>query len=155
VIKALPLSQVERGLRVTIIPAAVVDKTGPVSFLVGPSGGMGKAQGSAGRQEIAYRGTINVSGISLDEFVYQQGHPPPQLVKMDIEGGEALALPGMRRILQQYHPIVLLELHGPGAAQVAWAELQAAGYRLCRMQPGFPSVPSLEALDWKAYLAAF
>jgi FkbM family methyltransferase len=141
--------------RVTVIPGAVVEHPGAVSFLVGPSGGMGKAEGSAGRQEIAYPGKITVEGISLDEFVYHQGNPPPQVVKMDIEGGETLALPGMKRLLKDEHPLMLLELHGPEAARTAWTELQAAGYRICRMQPGFPTVPALEALDWKAYLVAF
>jgi len=141
--------------RVTIVPGAVVDQAGTVGFLVGPSGGMGKAEGSAGRQDVKYDQAINVTGRSLDEFVYQEGNPPPQVVKIDIEGGEVLALPGMRRMLDEFHPSVLLELHGPEAAEVAWMTLQEAGYRICRMEPGFPPVPSLEALDWKAYLVAF
>ena len=140
---------------VTVVPAAVVDKAGPVSFLVGPSGGMGKAEGSAGRQDVAYHEKISIVGISLDEFVYQQGNPPPQLVKIDIEGGEVLALPGMKRLLKEAHPVLLMELHGPEAAQVAWETLQAAGYRICRMQPGFTPVPSLDVLDWKSYLVGF
>ena len=56
---------------------------------------------------------LNVLGISLDEFVYGQGNPPPQVVKMDIEGGEVFALPGMRRVLTEARPLMLMELHGP------------------------------------------
>lgn len=137
---------------VQVLPAAVVEQSHPVRFLVGPSGGMGKAEGSAGRQEYAYARTLEVAGLSLDEFVYTLGHPLPQLVKMDIEGGEVLALPGMRRILAEAHPIMLLELHGPEAAQAAWQELTAAGYHLCRMEAGFPVIETLADLDWKAYL---
>jgi FkbM family methyltransferase len=140
--------------RVVVAPAAVVDQSGPVSFLVGPSGGMGKAQGSAGRQDVAYARSITITGYSLDEFAYQAGSPLPNLVKIDIEGGEVLALPGMRRLLQKARPLVLMELHGPQAAQVAWTTLQEAGYRICRMQPGFPGVAALAELDWKAYLVA-
>jgi FkbM family methyltransferase len=141
--------------RVTVIPQAVVDRAGTVNFLVGPSGGMGKAEGSAGRQEVAYNQTISVDSLSLDEFVFEQGNPLPQLVKIDIEGGEVMALPGMRRLLQEVHPTILMELHGPESARVAWEVLGAAGYRICQIQAGFPAVPSLEALGWKAYLAAF
>jgi FkbM family methyltransferase len=141
--------------RVTVVPGAVVDRAGAVSFLVGPSGGMGKAEGSAGRQDVEYNQAISVTGLSLDEFVFQQGNPPPQLIKIDIEGGEVLALPGMARLLKEFHPLILMELHGPEAAQAAWTVLQAAGYRICRMQPGFPVVTSLDKLDWKSYLAAF
>jgi FkbM family methyltransferase len=76
---------------VLVIPAAVVECERPVRFLVGPSGGMGKADGSAGREDVAYAGTIDIDGLSLDTFVFEMGNPPPQVVKMDIEGGEVLA----------------------------------------------------------------
>jgi FkbM family methyltransferase len=140
--------------RLTVVPAAVVEQKRLVSFLVGPSGGMGKAAGSAGRQDMVYSQALEVDGLSLDEFVYADGHPPPQVVKLDIEGGEVLALPGMSRLLVEARPIILLELHGPEAARLVWDRLLAAGYWLCRMAPGYPQIHSLEALDWKAYLVA-
>lgn len=140
--------------RVTVVPAAVVEQKRPARFLVGPSGGMGKAAGSAGRQDVVYGQELEVAGLSLDEFVYAQGNPAPQAVKMDIEGGEVLALPGMSRLLADARPLILLELHGPEAARLVWDGLVAAGYRLCRMAPGYPQIPSLDALDWKAYLVA-
>ena len=139
---------------VDVVPVAVVECDRRVRFLVGPSGGMGKAEGSAGRQEVYYSDALEVEGISLDSFISQKGNPAPQVVKMDIEGGEVLAMPGMRRLLRTARPIVLLELHGPEASRVAWEVLSNADYRICGMQVGFPSVPSLEALDWKAYLLA-
>jgi FkbM family methyltransferase len=141
--------------RVEVVAAAVLDATRPARFLVGPSGGMGKAEGSAGRKEFAYAEAIEVPGVSLDDFVYSSGHPAPDLVKMDIEGGEVLALPGIRRVLQDARPVLLMELHGPESAKAAWETLTAAGYRLCRMAPGFPQVAALDELDWKAYLVAF
>jgi len=140
--------------RVTVTPAAVVEQKRPARFLVGPSGGMGKAAGSAGRQDVIYAQTLEVNGLSLDDFVYADGNPPPQVVKMDIEGGEVLALPGMSRLLVEARPLILLELHGPEAARLVWDTLLAAGYRLCQMAPGYPLISSLEALDWKAYLVA-
>jgi FkbM family methyltransferase len=140
---------------VTAVPAAVCEASRPVNFLVGPSDDMGKAEGSAGRQGVAYSTAITVPGLSLDSFVYERGSPPPQVVKMDIEGGEVLALPGMRRLLLEARPVILLELHGPEAAQAAWECLRLAGYLICQMKPGFPKIPDLEALDWKAYLVAW
>lgn len=139
--------------RVTVIDRAVTQATGPVRFLVHASGGMGKVAGSAGRED-RYESEVTVHGISLDEFVYGQGNPPPQVVKMDIEGGEVLALPGMQRVLTQARPLMLMELHGPESSQAAWETLTAAGYEICWMRPGYPAVPSLEALGWKAYIVA-
>lgn len=138
--------------RIIPLPFAVVDDVKKVDFLLGPSGAMGKVQGSAGRKDVQYTQSLSIGGISLDNFVYEQKNPLPQVVKMDIEGGEVMALPGMRRILEEACPIMLLELHGPEAARVAWDILCGLGYRICRMTPSYPLVPSLEALDWKAYI---
>jgi FkbM family methyltransferase len=139
--------------RVKVIPGAVAEASGAVQFLIGPSGAMGKVAGSAGRADIHHE-SIEVSGIALDDFVYRDGNPVPQVIKMDIEGGEVLALRGMTRLLSEARPLIFLELHGPEAAGVAWEVLTGAGYKICRMQPGMPSVASLEDLDWKAYLVA-
>jgi hypothetical protein len=73
---------------------------------------------------------------------------------MDIEGGEVLAIPGMQRLLVEQRPLLLLELHGPEAARVAWDCLAAAGYRIYEMSPGYPLIPSLSDLNWKAYVIA-
>jgi len=135
-----------------VVPAAVVETSRPVRFLVGPSGGMGKAEGSAGRQEFDYPEVIQTDGIALDDFVYQSGNPAPDVVKMDIEGGEILALPGMRRLLMEKQPLVLIELHGEQAARAAWDLARPMGYRLCRMESGYVQINSMDELDWKSYL---
>lgn len=160
--EALPsnVEQLRRNLalngmdaQVTVIASAVTQAPGPVRFLVHASGGMGKAAGSAGRDD-QYQSEATVPGISLDEFVFGHGNPPPQVVKMDIEGGEVMALPGMRRVLTEARPLMLMELHGPESSRVAWETLTAAGYEICWMRPGYPVVPSLEAMGWKAYIVA-
>jgi FkbM family methyltransferase len=139
--------------QVTVIDCAVTRASGPVSFLVHTSGGMGKVAGSAGRED-RYESEVTVPGISLDEFVYGQGNPAPRVVKMDIEGGEVLALPGMRRVLGEAHPLLLMELHGPESCRAAWESLSSSGYEICWMRPGYPVISSLEEMGWKAYIVA-
>lgn len=139
---------------VSVVSAAVMDRAGDVTFYVHESVGMGKAAGSAGRREEQYKAEITVAGLSLDEFVYQRGGPAPDVVKMDIEGGEVLALPGMKRILAENHPLMLLELHGPESEKAAWDALTAAGYTLCAMAEGYPVIETPEKLGWKAYVIA-
>jgi FkbM family methyltransferase len=140
--------------RVEIIAAAVIDQSKPVLFLVGPSDGMGKAEGSAGRQEFAYPTSIEVAGISLDDFCFRSGNPLPNAIKIDIEGGEVLALPGMRHVLEVARPLILIELHGEKSAQAAWENIDPLDYRLCKMKKSYPPIHSLEALGWKSYLVA-
>ena len=58
---------------VEVVPAAMIDASKVVSFLIGLSPKMGKAERSAGRLNVAYSESINVSGVALDQFVYQDG----------------------------------------------------------------------------------
>lgn len=141
--------------RVRIIEAAVSDQTSPMRFWIGPSDNTGKAEGSAGRRDLKYSEAIIVQGYALDDFIFQEDHPQPGVIKMDIEGGEVLALPGMRHVLTQARPLIFLELHGPESARAAWDELTSANYRISYLKTGYPPVASLDDLDWKAYLVAF
>ncbi len=145
------LNQLEK--RVFIQHAAVVDKSREVTFYMHKSGAMGKAAGSAGREE-SYEQSINVNGIALDDFVFKKKQTKPDLIKMDIEGGEGMALAGMQRILKEIRPVFLIELHGQEAASQVWDQLTKNGYSLHQMQHGYPQVQSLQDLDWKAYVVA-
>lgn len=140
--------------RVRVIDAAVIDQSSPIQFLIGPSGGMGKALGSAGRSEFTYTTSIDVPGISLDDFCFRSDNPAPDVVKIDIEGGEVLTLPGMQRVLAQARPRVLIELHGEESAQAAWKIFKSLDYQLFEMKKGYPPILSLEQLGWKSYLVA-
>ncbi len=141
------------GSRVVVVPAAVGKEMGRAEFLIHPSASRGKLRGSEGRRA-TYSHPIEVEVLDLDSFVFTGGRPAPDLVKIDIEGGEANALAGMRRLMKQGRPVVVLELHGPEAAQAVWRELTEAGYRVYLIRRGYPEVRRVEALDWKAYLLA-
>ncbi|HPJ71914.1 MAG TPA: FkbM family methyltransferase [bacterium] len=54
---------------------------------------------------------IRVRVVSLDGFVYREGHPAPGLIKVDVEGGELKALAGMRRVLAEARPALVCEVH--------------------------------------------
>lgn len=138
--------------RVTMISAAVADRSGKKRFLVGPSGGMGKLEGSAGRGGVDYPEFIEVPSICLDDFVFAENHSFPDVIKIDIEGGEVLALKGMQRMLAHTQPLILIELHGPEAARITWDTLSSSGYMICQMKPGYPRVYDVDDLDWKAYI---
>jgi FkbM family methyltransferase len=137
--------------RVLVIQAAVTDASQPVRFLVHASPGMGRVAGSAGRQDDFTR-EITVQGVSLDGFVYDQGNPPPWVVKMDIEGGEVLALPGMKHLLAEVRPLMLMDLHSWESCARAWQVLSGAGYSIHRMKRGFPLIASVDELGKKAYV---
>jgi FkbM family methyltransferase len=72
---------------------------------------------------------ILVPSISLDEFI-ALGNPAPQLIKIDVEGGESAVLAGAERLLSERRPVIICEVHHLEAAR--WIEewLPARGYRM-------------------------
>jgi FkbM family methyltransferase len=52
---------------------------------------------------------IEVRAASLDQYFNAQA--PVHFVKMDIEGAGKLALPGMRRVIHEHRPAMLIEFH--------------------------------------------
>jgi FkbM family methyltransferase len=136
------------------VAGAVCNASQPVRFLMHESTSMGKAAGSAGRPDSSYTEEFYVTGISLDDFIFSQGNPAPQVIKVDIEGGEVIAVSAMLRTMAEIQPIMLVELHGPQSAEAVCRALWQTGYRIARMRPGYPQVKSLEELDWKSYIVA-
>lgn len=68
-----------------------------------------------------------VPAVSLDQFL--RNRRDVGFVKMDIEGGEALAIAGMTQTLAKCHPVVVLECHGqPG--NEALEGLRRSGYEV-------------------------
>jgi FkbM family methyltransferase len=134
---------------IAVTHTAVTDSVRPVRFRPGPSHATGRA---AGGEDDDPEDCIDVPGISIDHFVTELGNPPPDLVKIDIEGGEALALPGMVRTLNLTRPVVFLELHGETAGAAVLDTLHGAGYKIHAMGPAYPPVENPGTPDRKAYL---
>jgi FkbM family methyltransferase len=69
-----------------------------------------------------------VETISLDQFCEEQGITP-DLIKIDVEGAEILALDGMRALLDGPKPTLLIEVTPQTAVEVH-TRLSDAGYRV-------------------------
>jgi FkbM family methyltransferase len=81
-----------------------------------------------GRGHLAEQGDYVVDVVSLDELCASGKIPPPDVIKMDIEGGETKALRGAHHTLLDHHPTVFVSLHGPEAEQNCPAYLASLGY---------------------------
>ena len=93
--------------RVTIINAAVGDTPGELEYLPHPYSFLSKLH----KEDIEiYDFTYKAPLIRLDDYFAQQGCDP-DLLKIDIDGGETMALRGMSRILKDKRPDLLLEVH--------------------------------------------
>lgn len=56
--------------------------------------------------------TEDIPITTLDVDIEENGLPVPQFVKIDVEGWEIEVLRGARKLLEQYHPDLFLEMHG-------------------------------------------
>lgn len=138
---------------VKVILKAVADVSGKRQFVVHSSGAMGKLRGSNGR-ETQYQNSIEIESVALDEFVFKQRNSKPDLIKIDIEGAEGLALQGMMRVIQEAKPLLMIELHGEEAARACWQILTNTGYSIHKLTRGYPQVFDLSNLSWKSYILA-
>lgn len=117
--------------RVEVVRAAVSDGTTPtVSLFPGRTGGemewtISKAFAEREDEQPRRRRSVEVPAVRLDD-AFGPGEPL-DVVKMDIEGAEAVALPGAERILREQRPVFVIEFH----REVGWPGVErliAAGY---------------------------
>lgn len=126
---------------VIVRPVALSDKSGSELFSVdrvtrstghlGPGATYGGTIFGTGREDL-----IRVATSILDDEVREFG--PPDLIKMDIEGGEYCALVGGAELLQRQRPLIISELNawskehpsGPGKAVQATRLLRESNYSL-------------------------
>ncbi len=75
---------------------------------------------------------IEVRSTTLDTLVNDENFLPPDIMKIDVEGNEALVLFGMTAILRDHSPIIVCELHAHLGDSVEKVEavLRENNYRL-------------------------
>jgi FkbM family methyltransferase len=103
---------------------------------------------SAGREPSRMSGEVQVAVRSLDSVVTEPPMPVPDVIKIDVEGGEVDVLTGAARTLREHRPILLIELHGTNA-EVAEA-LESFGY----LAGVLGSPLTIKESPWYAYVIA-
>lgn len=141
----------------TVLPTAVTDIDGWLTFLLKGSceSRLDKddtqtqsERRATHKREPFLKGRTTVPAVTLDTFVQQTSLPPPTVVKIDVEGAEVGVLRGMRGVLREVKPSVLIELHATGA-EVADA-LDEVGYQHSAIET---RSPTREAPYWAHILA--
>jgi FkbM family methyltransferase len=87
---------------------AVLDKNSMIDIYLSDRQNMGMSSifhfdSESGKSE-------KVEAVSLDDYTEKRGISRISLIKIDIEGSEMLALKGMQRIIERFHPRILIEL---------------------------------------------
>lgn len=118
---------------VDLLPFALAEKNGLAKFLYDSSH---STQGKLEEVETSYvvgsEEYIDVQTRSIDSLI-DGGLPVPGFMKIDVEGAGAVLFEGAGRILEQYHPDIYIELHGPDEQKAVSDHLATRGYRFFSM----------------------
>jgi FkbM family methyltransferase len=106
---------------VDIVEAAVSDKDGEEYFDDSAGAAMG---------HLAASGNKRVKTVKIDELVINKVLPPPDHLKIDVEGAEFLVLTGAAKVLKEIRPKILLSTHGPAIHLQCCELLKSLGYKL-------------------------
>jgi FkbM family methyltransferase len=106
---------------VEIFDLALCDREGYAHFLDDGTGSMGRLES---------HGSLRVRTSTLDALVQAQKIPPPDYLKMDIEGAEFQALSGACECFQQYKPVLFLATHGKEIHAHCCELLNSWGYKM-------------------------
>jgi FkbM family methyltransferase len=127
---------------------ALADRDGTAAFRISSDSTFGalvdtavKVHNEIGRTEVAL--------CRMDSIVQQDSLPLPNLIKMDVEGAEAMVLDGALNTIQKARPILLIELHGTNA--VIAEKLNALGY----VSTVIGGAGSIVESHWNSHVVAF
>ena len=121
--------EINRCTNVIVIEAAVSDKSGISFFDEGPNSSVGHLSED--------NSSLTVETVSIDELIMRGEIPPPNYVKIDIEGAELLALKGAKSTFRTYSPNIFLATHSHRVHNVhidCINYLASLGYKLKPLQ---------------------
>ena len=98
---------------VTIVNAACGSTDGSADFFLSPNAYCSSFDSSWAAGGDTSTSKITVPVVTLDSHFGGPGNAWPGLIKMDIEGGGTVALPGATRCLAEKRPFLLIESHTP------------------------------------------
>jgi FkbM family methyltransferase len=108
--------RLNRLTNVRVIDEGVSDAPGKATLVFDPlMPGAGTAEQAIARQitsSVDGARTVEITVLPLDDHVETKALPPPDVIKIDIEGLEFPALRGMVSVLAKYSPDLYIEMHG-------------------------------------------
>lgn len=119
------------GLPIELVEAAVSDVEGTLEFLLMPESSMGKLSTSSFQAGNQSGRKITVRTVALDGLLAAGRIRPPSVIKIDVEGAELLVLRGAVNLLTTHRPTLFMEIHSAALQRDCRAWLESIGYDVC------------------------
>ncbi|MEZ4700725.1 MAG: FkbM family methyltransferase [Rhodothermales bacterium] len=131
-------AELNQFAQIVVKPMAVGATTGEEALAITDHPG-GATLRSTGIVPPDMREYVNVSVVSIDDLLMAGKLPPPDFVKIDVEGAELAVIRGMSTTLRTIRPVLIYEVdaNDPKAFEERWDALdravEEAGYRVERL----------------------
>ena len=112
--------------QVTVIQKAVSTRSGEGQLLLTRHPGGASLHTDAPTPDAT--GLTTVTLVSIDDFIFQEGNPPPAVVKIDVEGAELDVLQGMTKTLTAVRPLVFYEIDDQAPEQLTQKAERCASF---------------------------
>jgi len=126
---------------VVCLQQAVSDRCGRVPFYLS----WGSEAHSLSAEVSSTSRSIEVASTSLDDFFRKEGWPSIDLIKMDIEGAETLALEGMKELIERSNNLSIITEFSQATTREAGVEPSSVPGRLHGM--GF-HIRVIDEVNW-------
>jgi FkbM family methyltransferase len=136
VLRIQSLVESNPSLPLALHPMAIGGEVGETQFLVMSEASMGKLAGSGFQKQAASSATLRVPLETLDHLRDTGAIPPPDLIKIDVEGAEAMVLRGAQRILAENLPRLFVEIHSRALGRECAELLSKSGYFIKTLETG-------------------
>jgi FkbM family methyltransferase len=61
----------------------------------------------------------DVDAVSIDDLVFCEGHPAPQIIKIDVEGAENRVVRGLQETVAQFSPVIIAEVRPESFCEIS------------------------------------